>query len=537
MPLALLAVAASLTPAAAREHHDEKPIVSFTWTVAKDGTLLVHPHPLNQRPDDPPESLVDFGRGGNRTFLDDIKSMPPPYPFLPWLGGGLSLAGLTDAEHHFRMLGLGLSDEALTLRVASPASRDMPEPLAVRARLDRLLAVRLCGQRKIAAARGALEGIARDAEADRLLRDAARQSLALLDGQRSLDVATDLPPLPEVLALLPGDYDILAVVRPHRAPILVRPCHAGKLSGRRQLRSHVKLLGGAVTPAHIIGCAMAIDVFGELNYELARSGMNFRLDRVVTAGQVGILENGPTHGTVVMEGVLPLEDATRLVLKKRSALERSGAEIEQQDASFVIKHPNAEAEVSEGRVVLRFGPGPRGRLAGGLDGEWGKLRELGVDGDDIFWAYQPDLSAVTEIMPDGEPFGELKFLESALIRVSCREGIEGSVTMRFWDEQAAVECQGYATRYGSVLAEGLRTEFEVRPGSVLQRVATALAEARAERAGTSLTETIAVRGVTPQELLEAFLLAEPKRRDVITLGGDDDGPADAGDADADSDEW
>ena len=534
--LVVCAVAAG-TATAGEHSDDDKPVVNFTWSVAKDGALLVHPHPWSDRPDDPPRPLVLLGSrsgGSNRTFLDEIKRLGLSYLLMLWMNGGSSLAELGDIEHHFQMLDLGLSDEAVVSRAASPTPPGLSKPRDVRARLDRLLAARLCGRRGIEAARGALGEIARDNDADRLLRDAARQSLAIIDGRRVLDVATDLPPLRQVFELLPQDPDILIVVRPHRTPILLRPCRASKLSGLRSLRQKVRRLRGALNPTDIISAAMTFEVLGELNYEIARGGGNFRLDRVVAAGTLDLSGGAPLRGAVVMEGFLPFERTKRLILGKQRALERSKATVEMHDTRLVVNHPMVEVEVSEGRVILRSRRGQEAQPAGQHDGKWEQLQELGIDGDDFIWAYYSDLSAVTDIMPDAEPFAELKFSDSALIRASCVEGIAGSVAVRFFDEQAASGIHAVVKRFLPTITQGLQANFEVRPDSVLQSVASALAETRVERAGTSLTATIEVRDVTPEQVIDAFLLAEENLREAVILGEDDDAKPRDGDTDVEA---
>ncbi len=297
------------------------------WRVDEMGTLWVSPNPaqftangkLDWNSKTPllqmtheseifgPFTKMPLGR--RITLWDQVKGSGAPGMMNYLLHGGLDLASLTDAETHFRKLKLGISDEELLKRIQAPPVKGLTPPMTAREHLDRILAVRLCGVRKLKAAEDQLRHLVGHPRTERFLKDAATMAVTMIDGTaRPLhnDGGTSVE---KTLPHLPDHCDYLVVVRPSHAPVIHRPFWIARRIGIQMMESVFKGMP-ATSKFPLVGQRVAgffaVDQAGEMNYELARRVGNMRLDQVVHAGQLDPRTGMPHETATLFQGIFPV---------------------------------------------------------------------------------------------------------------------------------------------------------------------------------------------------------------------------------------
>jgi hypothetical protein len=457
---AFLAGVLSVAPAAAQEFP-----IELEWTVDEDGSTLVRPRAKGEPEGSGrwgPWPLFEPRAGGLRTLVSGgiLGWLPFMFP------GRVDLASHCDIAHHFRRLGLSLTDEALIERIATPPEKLAEgEPLLRRARLDRLLAVRLAGERRITGAREALLGIHRDPASEPFLRDAAWESLAALGDPPLPYPERRLPPLLTTLAGIPSSADVVVVVNQSRIPRWMGLAAAARAFGLRQARTEIERLGAAVTPRDLATGLASLDAAGEAPYELARRFGNLRIDRTVAAVD---LDAGPAV-RLRMDGRF---HPSRI----REAFEREGLEVEHTARLTIVRIPEEGAilEVSPDHFLVSIGewPSPEGGsllatelgLAGATRGHavWVHLRHP-VPG-----RLEPPLAGLTR----------------ATLAMDFAKGIRWRVSAEYVHDAAA-----------RVAARAVRDALGQAPPPLQT------ADIDAELNGPALTMVLALPGLSPEEAL------------------------------------
>jgi hypothetical protein len=353
-------------------------LIETEWKVEADGSLSVWPHPANSAGEhearlfrplyDPDADAVGeiLVAGGVATWVRIL------------LPGTMDLASQADAQYHFEKLRLGLADADLVHRIATrPEDLASTEPLRRRGRLDRLLAVRLAAERKLADAALALAALRADADADPFLRDAAWEALAALGEPPVPFPARDLPPLLPVLAGLPACADLVVVVNQARVPPWTGLAARSREMGIDEAWNQIERLGASVTPGDL-ACGQPVAELGsECPYELARRFGNMRVDRLVLAVRFA----APPAVISILDGRFEFE-------RLRAELIAGGAEAATESRELTIRAQGAvtRLSLSPSRLTLVQGdwPGPAGGdllatelgLAGATRGEavWALIR-------------------------------------------------------------------------------------------------------------------------------------------------------------------
>lgn len=518
--VASLIFVASALPAFAAQESDLN--AAIKWSVKNDGSLWVKPHP---------EVVVPAGQegvarpmmGNTKVSVDDLLPDPAKIERFPdgqpvprrnvldiiWQGGlpslltlavpgPLDLASLTDAENHFRQLKLGLTEHDLLKRVALPPPADLTAPLRTRANLDRLLAVRLCGQRRIKRAQPVLEKIADDEKVDPYLRQAARMSLAWIQGKADVRPARNVAPLRDDLTHIPADYDLLIVSNGHRAPALRRPGYWGYLAGMRLVRQKMEAIGREVNPAVVAGGVYIIHESGEWLYEAARIMGNLQWDRMTIAMKLPSRETPKAPISFVASGRFPADAMFRPGTLK--PVEKNGMKYYRREGL------TAQVGVSNTRFAYHKNWLPEKKTAASHAAE---LKEKGLHGRVWLFIHLKNAKAVAAL---GGPMGAFSTgLQEATLRLTGGGGVSLELKATYeTEEQAANATAAFKTMVPAALAA---IPFELKDGDRLSRIHAALLRTKISSKGNAATAKVKLTGETPETILEALVTAEPRKRD------------------------
>ena len=236
--------------------------------------------------------------------------------------GPSDVASLCSAENHFRWLGYGVEETDLLPRLwGEPDALAQPTPR--RGTLDRLLAVRLAASRGYRSALPALRKITATDGGDPILRRAALEAIALLEGQPTPAVG------PGTRTRRRGVGSPADELRVHRRLPLRRHARHARLAakGGRSIqamarRGAIELAEGRLAPAlpNTVRMMHISCMIGEGPYEVARVFGNARLRRLVA----GFSANPHPEGLVVVDGLFSPTSIS-------AGLEREGIEHELQD--------------------------------------------------------------------------------------------------------------------------------------------------------------------------------------------------------------
>lgn len=448
-------------------------------------------------------------------YMDGIQRIVPHL-----LHGGLDLASQTDPERHFLKHKMGIADADLIARASQAPPPDLAKPLAERHALDRLLAVRLCGVRKIAQARPALEKLAAAPGGDAFLRDAARQSLALVDGKGPAAAPGGGDDF--LLAQAPAAYDILVVFRPTLAAFWKRPWYGEKVSNA-ELEEHFRksLKDDADVPNNAwfdMDLVARIDIGTEMSYEIARAFGNARWDRGLlavsfappaapAAGQGGGDEEGPPPGPVTKMRVIALEGA---FLKER--LRAQLAVFRPTDAgTFFTCRKDAGGEVfacSAERLVIAAAPQLETGAAASKEtaARVEALKKLGADRPAALWVYLRNLAELAKAPP-------LAFAGRAKHATLALAALPGALEL-----EVAFHCEN--AEAASAVAAGLQPLLKQAaqalsaPPMAKDKTLASLAAAfgAAAPAVKENTATVVIKvPCTPESALDAFIEVDTKQ--------------------------
>jgi len=313
----------------------------LTWSVDERGQTLAAPGA-----DGGEAATPLFGRLGGADGLDAALVEGGLLGHLSrWMTGPRDVASQTDAEWHFSRLGLGLDEAALRARITAAPALDSAF-LQRRAELDRLLAVRLAGQRKVAGLQGELARLAVDRGAPWDLRRAASEASLAIVGQRAPSPVHALEPLESALALMPAEPTVLLVIRQDRVQdtgwILAR-ARPLMVAYFRQLNER---MGFAPRPDTLAGIQRGLERTGELPYELARRFGNLHVLRTVLA--LEIVDRDVRELAVCLDGRLEPE-------RVAAGLEAEQVEVRRVDGAVRALLPAAGVGLSatDSRLVLR----------------------------------------------------------------------------------------------------------------------------------------------------------------------------------------
>ena len=486
------------------------------WSVSQDGSLRFSPPPSWNKnelkimlalppnidladivwPEDPKSRSVrvENKRIFGMDYFDGLQTMLPCL-----LHGGLDMASLSDAETHFKKLKLGSSDEELLARIGSASPRGLAPTLTVRWSLDRLLAVRLCGARKIKKALAPLQSIAGSKDEDTFVRDAASASIALIQDQPVQQQGKSLPPLQKSLAYLPQDYDLLILFRSCNAPYLRLPCRAIKQisdTEMKRLTEHsADQAGIKVWESMIQDFTVHDDVKFEINYELARAFGNARWDRgIIAIKDIAGQTSGPA--AVMLEGSFPADRYRERLAKLKP---------ETSDDLTVYRKPDAQAQFAFSTSELLYGKGlvlGSNKSSPSLASQWDYLQKMGIDGPESLWIHLRDTAPIVAGARPVGPFAFVRDLKSATVGLSADEkGTALKISLIFDSAENAKSA-----------ADGMKALQPMVAGQVEQILGKKNADADAiiaisqsaaiEVKGTALTVGLKAPDRTPQALLE-----------------------------------
>ena len=250
MTARVLLLLCSLAVAARADENDILIILSgeldlcpeLRWKLDDSGRILVWPHPSL--------GMASEGERDARPYMGVGIELLMEQRALGWRGfllhmlpGVSDLASLGDAEYQFKKLGIPASGEQIILRISTPPQATVP-PLLRRARLDRLLAVRIAQRRKLVAAVPALMKLAAEAK-DPFLKRAAAEARAEIEGNAapSLTIA-DLP------RDIPGSADLIVFIDQTKVPRWKRLWTLSKKNGSLLARMAMMTMGNAVNLSH-----------------------------------------------------------------------------------------------------------------------------------------------------------------------------------------------------------------------------------------------------------------------------------------------
>ncbi|MCC7396572.1 MAG: hypothetical protein IT455_05845 [Planctomycetes bacterium] len=188
--------------------------------------------------------------------------------------GNGDLLGMTDANQHFRALGIGIEDVELRQFLALP----MPAFVGRLGRaelLDRLLAIDVLERRACRSAIVELQGLVRRDEVPAVLRERAARAMAAMRGE-------PVPPrlrLASAAVRLPATFDACVVIEHGKLPDLSWLNAAGQRAGALvTARTLERAGGGECSLAQLNGLVRQTAKAGELPFAIAHRLGNVRLD-------------------------------------------------------------------------------------------------------------------------------------------------------------------------------------------------------------------------------------------------------------------
>jgi hypothetical protein len=436
---------------------------------------------------------------------------------LPYLlHGGLDMASLTDVERHISKLMMGVSQYRICghFNYFKQARRrrergDPPgtfskrlAPMVSRMQLDALMAMRMAGQMKLTADYRAelkprLAEVIADAREDALIRAAARQTTALLDGAAPADVSANLPPLKDVLARLYYSPSILIVAHPHRAPLWNKPAAPGRMVSEMSMRDFVSKHADAITWMDLLASQFHRDAGGELPFELARVFGNARWDRVVAAVWFGrrnpIFSGGGIEWTIAMNGVFPAdkwaEDFKELKPKDENGLKTfhaAGVTVAFSSDTLIV---GSRVRTAEEWMIPS------------VAAQWDKYSKAGADGKHILWLY----------------FSRLALPELGIPLTNGFEGLKDIIAQVAWNKpnlelrlSAAAVSDAQAQAVSARVLEALKAmgnafEQPLFKDSPARQLAPMLNAAVVGSDRTAITAAIQFKDLTPEALFNAWM--------------------------------
>jgi len=466
--LVLLCVA--IAPLAADE------LVKTRWSVDEKGDIWVHP-PEPGENEQPIEPFRLFGRGAQPNpfgletgLLDRVASAGLARTLTLYLPGALDLASQTDGDEHFRKLGLPTADGDVLARLEHDPERT--GALGRRDALDRLLAVRLAGERRLKEAVAALCRLAEDP--DPFVSRAARQSLAAIAGQHP-PPAPALEPLAKVLAALPAEAGLVVVIDQSRVPAWGEVPRLMREHGMRRAQRQIEALGAAVAPLDYLHGQVALDADNELPYEIVRRLGNARADRSVFA----LTDQG---AYLVVEGRF---EPARI----SAGLRELGCEPKTVDGAvrvtFDLEVPCVLA-VGERRLELAVNPS----ATPGGEALARELTAAGAGGTDAVWCHVRDAKGLPYV-PE-----EMKGFVRGTLTVSFEGGVRATLETTWTDANRA-------KGFGNLLAAA-RMAVPVREAAEL------LAKMNLRTDGATCIASLRLPGISVAELTRRFTAPPPK---------------------------
>lgn len=429
-------------------------LIKSEWTIAPDGSTWIWPNLETAAEQRTPAQWLGIGLLGEEARLfESLLAAGPVGTMLIGLPGTADSASLCDAEHHFKKLKLGSSDAEVLARMrATPEAKLMPA--LRRARLDRILAVRLAGERKMQAALPTLKQMATDGELEPFLRRAALESAAAIEG-KAMPPFRCREPL-AVLADVPANAQVVVMVDQRQVPRWKKPWRIAYDGGIRTARKTIAMMGAAVTDSDLGAGQCQAEVPLEISYEIARQLGNHRRFWSVH----GIWDSGVfTH----IEGDFDVD----------------AIENEMQRAKVSAKNPfgpGSRLTVQPDSVRINYGTA----AAGGIAEE---LTRGGIGAGDAIWVRVRDVSLFKPIAP------MLVGVEEITLSVRLKGGIEVNLVAACKDEGTA---------------RGLKATVTML---LLQAPAPLVKHAKAakiEPKGKHLFCSLKIEGKTPEDLLAAI---------------------------------
>lgn len=430
-------------------HADE--LIETEWIVAPDGSIWIWPNGNTVAEQRVPARWLGIGLLGEEAKLfESLLAAGPVGTMLIGLPGTADSASLCDAGYHFKKLKLGSSDAEVLARIrAMPAAKFAPA--LRRARLDRILAVRLAGSRKLEVALPVLKQIAANGELEPFLRRAALESAAAIEGKAVAPFRCREPSA--VLADVPANAQVVVLVDQRQVPRWKRPWRIAYDGGIRAARKTIAMMGAAVTDSDLGMGQCQAEVPLELGYEIARQlGNHRRLWSVHGVWDSGVF----TH----IEGDFDV-DAIESEMRRAKLSEA---------APF---GPGSRLTVQPNSVRINYGTAEAGGIAE-------ELTRGGIGAGDAIWVRVRDASLFKPIAP------MLIGVEEITLSVRLKGGIEVNLVAACKDEGTA---------------RGLKATVTM----LLLQAPAPLAEytkaAKIEPKGKHLFCSLNVAGKTPEDLL------------------------------------
>ncbi|MBK8978747.1 MAG: hypothetical protein IPM29_22845 [Planctomycetes bacterium] len=468
MPWCVTWLLAIVAPALVAQEPDDAEAAKVRFSVDAEGRVCVSPDP------------AAGGEGGTRPIADPNDEMSwanvGALGFLALLGTGeADLASAADADRFFARLGAG-DAELLQVLVERPTDG------APRWRgLRRLLAVRACADRGFRPALGVLERIAGDDAEDAGLRQAARESIAVLRGEPIPRATTTLPPLAEVFAAAPIDSELCLVIDQTRLPS-PRPMVAwARTTGLAVTRRAIAAAGGTVSAAQWAGAMSLAETPGVLPYELARRYGNQRILR--TALAVHLPDDFPFG-----------EPAVWLSLEGRFDVASLRQGLEADEVPFAVVDGGLRITVADGGTIAVTATRVTGSFGSGGDGD-----RLGKERAERVAALLPQL-AVAAVVTGSLPVPEEAsgFVPEA-IGVDVPRGDDPDralvVVARFPSENVATAVEGQVRGLPRML------ETAIDDGEAPECLAPLLERFGVTRDGSVVTMRLRTAGLDMEALL------------------------------------
>lgn len=440
------------------------------WRRGDDGALELHYFADTGMPDLAqfvPLLGVDLERGlvngGAIGFLSMV------------LHGNGDLLGMTDADFHFRALGIEPTDVGLRqfLAVQPPSFEGQRGRAEL---LDRLLAIDVLCRRGVKSSIAELSGVATAPDSPTVLRNRAARAIAMLRGNPDPLARARLTA--EALRL-PAAFDACVMIDHARLPDLNWLSAFGRRLGALVTAQAVAMAGGTVSPAMCNGAQSMCDVTSELPFGLAHRYGNLRMD----------------HSCVVVSAKADPMMPVAIAWQAAGAFEPLGW----RDAAL-------PAKVADNNPLFRGSLSIEAdHIHASTDGSQGKPRPTLVDKLQLL---RSDDSAVRVIVPaNSKLWPAIAFLEmpsatGAELRITCGDPAVIVLAVETRDEETA---EAWVAKGGELLAQ-LKSSVEselpeqLAECAELQELLRTLFAVQLSTKDATAYATIEIKGLSPKKL-------------------------------------
>ncbi len=446
-----------------------QPLWDVKFKVDDNGELLMWPSPSAGGASDIYEPFLPLEMEGIGWRSANLGALG----FLSLLcSGGRDLASLGDAEQVLRTDGVDTSDAGLRQALVTPVTEPTPGR-ARRAELRRILAARLLQERRVAAARGELQAVARDGATDPFLAQACRDALLAIDG----GTAPRAELSDAMLRVVPADADLVVFLDQARIPPSFWLPRLAREVATEVTLQQIELAGGQISPAMLAGAMQMAETSSRGPFELARRFGNARMEQTLLAlrlreERVEFLLDAPGRydvqriATTLRDGGVALEPGETLQASDLPF----GNTLEMTADRLRVHHADLGAQPDGDRAAA--------------------LRQAGAGASAIWVHVPPGSKLLTQLELPATPRGATLGIDFAP---------HARVVLRT-EHELPVHSQGLAS-----LLEGYRRQGETQlddlPGSPsIDRIAEALAKATIRTEEKVLTVTLDLVGVTPDDV-------------------------------------